>query len=194
MPASKAAAWEGWRNRKDDSVWASVVTTVLLEEDGSVRGYMKVVRDESEKRKAHDAVIESERHFRLLVQGVTDYAIFMLSPDGVVTSWNLGAQRIKGYTRDEIIGSHFSRFYPPEDIASGVPARALSTAASEGRFEAEGWRLRRDGSRFRAHVIIDAIRDETGALVGFAKITRDVTEKREADQTLEQTRAALFQS
>ncbi|BBQ03438.1 histidine kinase (plasmid) [Burkholderia sp. SFA1] len=186
---------EGWRKRKDGTAfWASIVTTVLHEDDGSLRGFVKVVRDESEKRRAHDAVIESERSFRLLVQGVTDYAIFMLSPDGKVTSWNSGAQRIKGYTAEDIVGSHFSRFYLPEDVAAGVPERALSTAAREGRFEAEGWRLRRDGSRFRAHVIIDAIRDEAGALIGFAKITRDVTEKREADETLEQTRAALLQS
>ncbi|SAK94887.1 sensor histidine kinase [Caballeronia catudaia] len=186
---------EGWRKRKDGSVfWASVVTTVLLEDDGTLHGFVKVVRDETEKRQAHDAVIESERSFRLLVQGVTDYAIFMLSPDGRVSSWNSGAQRIKGYNAEEIVGSHFSRFYLPEDVAAGVPRRALSTAASEGRFEAEGWRLRRDGSRFRAHVIIDAIHDEAGTLIGFAKITRDVTEKLEADLTLEQTRAALFQS
>ncbi|MFM0324222.1 PAS domain S-box protein [Caballeronia glebae] len=186
---------EGWRKRKDGSVfWASVMTTVLFAEDSSLRGFVKVVRDESEKRHSHDAVIESERSFRLLVQGVSDYAIFMLSPDGTVTNWNLGAQRIKGYTAEEIVGSHFSRFYLPEDVAAGIPARALSTAAAEGRFEAEGWRLRRDGSRFRAHVVIDAIHDEAGTLIGFAKITRDVTEKREADQILEQTRAALFQA
>ncbi|SAK99935.1 sensor histidine kinase [Caballeronia pedi] len=190
-----SCAIEGWRKRKDGSVfWASVVTTVLSGEDGSLQGFVKVVRDESDKRQAHDAVIESERSFRLLVQGVTDYAIFMLSPEGNVSSWNAGAQRIKGYASDEIIGSHFSRFYLPEDIAAGVPQRALNTAAREGRFEAEGWRLRRDGSRFRAHVIIDAIKDEAGTLIGFAKVTRDVTEKLEADQVLEQTRAALLQS
>ena len=186
---------EGWRRRKDGSVfWASVVTTALIKPDGHVRGFVKVVRDESEKRRAHDAVIESERRFRLLVQGVTDYAIFMLSPDGHVTNWNQGAQRIKGYATEEIVGSHFSRFYTSEDIEAGVPHRALTTAAREGRFEAEGWRVRRDGTRFRAHVVIDAIRDESGTLIGFAKITRDVTEKYEAQQTLEQTQAALFQA
>ncbi|SAK75272.1 PAS/PAC sensor hybrid histidine kinase [Caballeronia temeraria] len=190
-----SCAIEGWRKRKDGSVfWASVVTSVLLEENGEPGGFVKIVRDETEKRRAHDAVIESERNFRLLVQGVTDYAIFMLSPEGRVTSWNLGAQRIKGYAAEEILGSHFSRFYAPEDISAGVPVRALSTAASEGRFEAEGWRLRRDGSRFRAHVIIDAIHDEAGSLIGFAKITRDVTEKHEAAETLDQIRAALLQS
>ncbi|WP_250475943.1 PAS domain S-box protein [Caballeronia sp. GAFFF1] len=186
---------EGWRRRKDGSVfWASVLTTALVEADGSLIGFVKIVRDESDKRKAHDAVIESERRFRLLVEGVTDYSIFMLSPEGLVTNWNSGARRIKGYTAEEIIGSHFSRFYSPEDAAAGLPQRALRIAAREGRFESEGWRLRRDGTRFWAHVIVDAIRDETGTLIGFAKITRDVTEKREADQLLEETRAALLQA
>jgi len=186
---------EGWRRRKDGSVfWASVLTTALLEADGSLLGFVKIVRDESDKRLAHDAVIESERRFRLLVEGVTDYSIFMLSPEGLVTNWNNGARRIKGYSADEIIGAHFSRFYSPEDAAAGLPQRALDTAAREGRFESEGWRLRRDGTRFWAHVIVDAIRDETGTLIGFAKITRDVTEKREADQLLEETRAALLQA
>ncbi|BBU33305.1 hypothetical protein BTHE68_70390 (plasmid) [Burkholderia sp. THE68] len=118
----------------------------------------------------------------------------MLSPEGRVTNWNHGARRIKGYTAEEIVGAHFSRFYTAEDAAAGLPERALETAEREGRFESEGWRVRRDGTRFWAHVIVDAIRDETGSLIGFAKITRDVTEKREADQLLEQTRAALFQA
>ncbi|SAK83587.1 sensor kinase/response regulator fusion protein [Caballeronia fortuita] len=188
-------AIEGWRRRKDGShFWASVVTTAIHDAEGSLAGFLKVVRDETEKRQAHDAVIESERNFRLLVQGVTDYAIFMLSPEGKVSSWNQGAERIKGYTAEQILGSHFSRFYVPDDVVSGVPEKALSTAASEGRFEAEGWRVRRDGTRFRAHVVIDAIKDEAGTLIGFAKITRDVTERREAQRTLEQTQAALFQS
>ncbi len=193
--AHRSFETEGWRRRKDGSVfWASVLTTALIEADGSLIGFVKIVRDESDKRKAHDAVIESERRFRLLVEGVTDYSIFMLSPEGLVTNWNSGARRIKGYTAEEIIGSHFSRFYSPEDAAAGLPQRALRIAASEGRFESEGWRLRRDGTRFWAHVIVDAIRDETGTLIGFAKITRDVTEKREADQLLEETRAALLQA
>ncbi|WP_250454110.1 PAS domain S-box protein [Caballeronia sp. ATUFL_M2_KS44] len=186
---------EGWRKRKDGSVfWASVLTTSLTDRDGTLLGFVKIARDESDKRKAHDAVIESERRFRLLVEGVTDYSIFMLSPEGLVTNWNNGARRIKGYAADEIIGAHFSRFYSPEDAAAGLPQRALDTAAREGRFESEGWRLRRDGTRFWAHVIVDAIRDETGTLIGFAKITRDVTERREADQLLEETRAALLQA
>ncbi|PMS35899.1 PAS domain S-box-containing protein [Trinickia symbiotica] len=186
---------EGWRLRKDgSSFWANVVLTRLDDRDGKTIGFAKVVRDVSDKRAAHEAVVESERRFRLLVQGVTDYAIFMLSPEGYITNWNPGARRIKGYTAEEIIGSHFSRFYTPEDRAAGVPQRGLATAAREGRFEAEGWRVRRDGSRFFAHVIIDAIRNEDGALLGFAKVTRDITERRKAAEQLEQTRAQLFQS
>jgi PAS domain S-box-containing protein len=186
---------EGWRLRKDGSLfWANVVLTRLDGPDGKTIGFAKVVRDVSDKRAAHEAAIESERRFRLLVQGVTDYAIFMLSPEGYVTNWNPGARRIKGYTAEEIIGSHFSRFYTPEDRDAGVPQRGLETAAREGRFEAEGWRVRRDGSRLFAHVVIDTIRDEQGKLIGFAKVTRDITEQRKAAALLEQTRAELFQS
>ncbi|WP_250477294.1 PAS domain S-box protein [Caballeronia sp. INML1] len=190
-----SSVMEGWRKRKDGSVlWASIVTIALVDSDGAFVGFAKLARDESEKRKAHDAVIESERRFRLLVDGVSDYAIYMLSPDGFVTNWNNGARRIKGYSAQEVIGSHFSRFYTPEDAAAGLPKRTLETAAREGRFESEGWRVRRDGTRFVAHVIVDAIRDDSGALLGFAKITRDVTEKREADKLLEETKAALFRA
>ena len=135
-----------------------------------------------------------EEQFRLLVQGVTDYAIYMLDTDGRVSSWNAGAERIKGYRPDEIIGQHFSRFYTEEDRAIGLPATALKLAAEEGKFEREGWRLRKDGSRFWAHVVIDPIRDDDGEIVGFAKITRDITERMEAQKALEQAREALFQS
>lgn len=120
--------------------------------------------------------------YRLLVQGVTDYAIYMLSPQGIVSNWNAGAERAKGYKADEIIGQHFSQFYRPEDRKRGLPGRALATALDKGKFEGEGWRLRKDGSMFWAHVIIDPIRDEDGNLVGFAKITRDVTEKKRIEQ------------
>ena len=185
---------EGWRLRKDGTTfWANVVMTALRDSEGQLIGFGKVIRDVSDKRAVHDAVLKSERNFRLLVQGVTDYAIFMLSPDGHITSWNPGARRIKGYTEGEIIGSHFSRFYTPEDVGAGVPFRGLETARREGRFEAEGWRVRRDGSRFFAHVIIDAIYED-GELVGFAKITRDITERRRAGELLEQTQSALFQA
>ncbi|CAB3653887.1 Sensor histidine kinase RcsC [Paraburkholderia phenoliruptrix] len=185
---------EGWRLRKDGKVfWASVVLTALRSPDGALVGFGEIVRDMTDKKTVHEAVLESERRFRLLVDGVTDYAIFMLSPEGMVTNWNSGARRIKGYTASEIIGSHFSRFYTPEDAAKGLPQRGLAAAARDGRFEAEGWRVRKDGTRFWAHVVIDAIRDG-GTLVGFAKITRDITERMEATRLLEETRVALVQS
>jgi len=130
---------------------------------------------------------ESERRFRLFVQRVTDYAIFMMDPEGVITEWNAGAERIKGYRAAEIIGKHFSRFYTAEDREKEVPTRALATAARQGRFETEGWRVRNDGTRFWANVVIDAIHDDTGALAGFAKITRDMTERRAVEEQLRQS-------
>ncbi|MPW18270.1 PAS domain S-box protein [Paraburkholderia sp. CNPSo 3157] len=186
---------EGWRIRRDGSrFWASVVITALKDEQDHIAGFAKIVRDMTDKRIAHEAVVESEQRFRMLVDGVTDYAIFMLSPDGTITNWNAGALRIKGFSAEEVIGSHFSRFYTPEDTAAGLPERGLSIAANEGRFESEGWRLCKDGRRFWAHVVIDAIRDEDGALVGFAKITRDITERMDANRQLEETRTALFRA
>ena len=125
--------------------------------------------------------------YRLLVEAVTDYAIYMLDPAGVVTSWNPGAQRFKGYKPAEIIGQHFSRFYTEEDRKAGLPARALETAAREGKFESEGWRVRKDGTRFWAYVVIDPIRVPSGELVGFAKITRDLTERKAAEEALRQS-------
>jgi PAS domain S-box-containing protein len=187
-------AAEGWRVRKDGSrFWAMVVVDPIREGD-KVVGFAKVTRDMTEHREATLAALETERRFRLLVQGVTDYAIFMLDPEGTVTNWNTGAQHIKGYTADEIVGQHFSRFYTPEDREAGVPWKALQTAEREGRFAAEGWRQRKDGSRFWANVVIDAIHDENGALLGFAKVTRDLTERREAELELQRSQAALFQS
>src|SRR4051812_30406669 len=141
-----------------------------------------------------DAPLTDEQRFRRLIEAVTDYAIYMLDLHGTVTSWNAGAQRFKGYTPDEIIGEHFSRFYTEEDRQTNLPKRALETAAREGRFEQEGWRVRKDGTRFWAHVVIDPIRDEHGTLIGFAKITRDITERKKAQEVLEATRTALFQS
>ncbi|QJE01284.1 PAS domain S-box protein [Massilia forsythiae] len=186
---------EGWRMRKDGSrFWAHVVIDPIYDEHAQLLGFAKVTRDVTERKRAEDALRESEQRFRLLVQGVTDYAIYMLSPEGTVTNWNTGAERIKGYLQDEIVGSHFSRFYIDEDKLAGIPAHALGTASSAGRFEAEGWRVRKDGSRFWAHVIIDAIHDESGTLIGFAKITRDLTEKKRAAQALEAADKALFQA
>ncbi len=147
----------------------------------------------NEPSERESALRESERRFRLLVQGVTDYAIFMLDTEGKVTEWNSGARRIKGYTAQEIIGQHFSRFYTEEDKAAGVPWKALEQARETGRFEAEGWRVRKDGTRFWANVVIDAIHDENGTLIGFAKVTRDITERRDAQQAMEEIREQLAQ-
>ncbi|WP_052710379.1 PAS domain-containing sensor histidine kinase [Azospirillum thiophilum] len=138
--------------------------------------------------------ISGERRFQLLVDSVGDYAIYLLDPNGIVSSWNSGAARFKGYSADEIIGRHFSSFYTDEDRAAGVPQRALATALTEGRFEAEGWRVRKDGAHFWAGVVIRAIRDETGTLLGFAKVTRDLTERRKAQQALDEAREALAQA
>ena len=178
---------EGWRVRKDGSrFWASVVVDAIRNEAGELEGFAKVTRDITERRAAHEALRESERQFRLLVSGVTDYALYMLDPNGIVTSWNAGAERIKGYSADEIVGQHFSRFYTERDRAAGLPARALYTAMHEGRFEAEGYRVRKDGTLFWANAVIDPIRDEKGELIGFAKIVRDITERRNAEIALHQ--------
>src|SRR5215218_480185 len=186
---------EGWRVRKDGSrFWASVVIDRINDESGELIGFAKITRDMSDKREAQLALLDAERRFRLLVQGVTDYALYMLDPEGRVTNWNTGAERIKGYLPEEIIGEHFSRFYTPEDFEVGVPKQALETARETGRYEAEGWRMRKDGTRFWASVVIDAIRDENGELLGFAKITRDMSEKREAQLRLEESREQLFRS
>ena len=186
---------EGWRVRKDGSrFWASVVVDRINDGKGKLIGFAKITRDMTEQREAQQALLQAERGFRLLVQGVTDYAIFMLDPKGRVANWNAGAQRIKGYTPEEIVGEHFSRFYTPEDREAGVPERALETARKVGRYEAEGWRVRKDGSRFWASVVLDAIKDDDGKLIGFAKITRDMTEKREAQLRLDESREQLFRS
>jgi PAS domain S-box-containing protein len=157
----------------------------------SVRGSREQVMEQANRFLA--SLTEAGR-YQLLIEAVTDYAIFMLDPMGIVTSWNPGAQRFKGYAADEIIGQHFSRFYTEEDQQDGLPARALEVAAREGKFENEGWRVRKDGTRFWAYVVIDAIRHPSGEIVGFAKITRDLTERKETQQKLEETREALLQS
>ncbi len=186
---------EGWRVRKDGGrFWAHVVIDAIRDRSGKVVGFAKVTRDLTERKAAEQALRQSEEQFRLLVQGVTDYAIYMLDRSGKVSSWNAGAERIKGYRAHEIIGEHFSKFYTEEDRRSGVPKRGLETAVREGRFEMEGWRVRKDGETFWAHVIIDAIRDDSGEVIGFAKITRDITERLEANRALDVAREALFQA
>lgn len=187
---------EGWRVRKDGTrFWAHVVIDPILNPaTGKVLGYAKVTRDLTERREAEQALRRSEERFRLLVQGVTDYAIYMIDRDGTVTNWNAGAQRIKGYAPDEIIGQHFSLFYRPEDRANGEPERALQTAIDKGSFEKEGWRLRKNGEAFWAHVVMDPIRDDAGEIIGFAKITRDLTDRRKVEAELDAAREALFQA
>ena len=174
---------EGWRIRKDGSrFWANVVITALRDETGELVGFAKVTRDLTERREAEEALRESEERFRLLVEGVRDYAIFMLDPEGRVSTWNAGAERINGYRAREIIGQHFSRFYPEEDKRSGKPEHELEIASETGKYEEEGWRVRKDGTVFWAGVLIAAIRNKTGELVGFAKVTRDLTERRSAEE------------
>jgi PAS domain S-box-containing protein len=185
---------EGWRVRKDGSrFWASVVIDAIRDSTGELISFGKVTRDITERQAAQEALRESDRQFRLMVRSVTDYAIYMLDRNGIVTNWNAGAQRIKGYSADEIIGHHFSRFYTEQDRAAGHPARALDVARNEGRFEAEAWRLRKDGSLFWASVVIDPVLDDDGKLAGYAKITRDMTERREAQLALQKAQAQRSQ-
>ena len=174
---------EGWRLRKDGtSFWASVLINTVKDADGEISGFLKITRDLTERRRAEDALRQSEERFRLLVETVEDYAIFMLDPQGNITSWNRGAERIKGYRAEEILGRHFSTFYRPEDVRSGHPQHELAVASSEGRYQEEGWRVRKDGSLFWADVTITAVHDDSGTLRGFAKVTRDLTQRREAQQ------------
>src|SRR5215208_4020426 len=186
---------EAWRVRKDGTrFWASAVLDAVHAEDGTVIGFAKITRDLTEHRAAQVRLEESERQFRLLVNGVVDHAIFMLTPDGGVANWNAGAQHLKGYTSHEIVGQHFSRFYTEEDRAAGLPEKLLSIAKTKGKVVSEGWRVRKDGSRFWASVAIDAVRDDNGEIVGFAKVTRDLSEQRETQQKLDEAREQLFQA
>lgn len=186
---------EGWRVRKDGTrFWAHVLIDPILDDTKNVIGFAKVTRDLSDRRIAADELRQSQAQFRTLVQGVTDYAIYLLDSTGHVSSWNSGAERIKGYTANEIVGEHFSLFYTEEDRAAGEPQRNLRRAEDTGRTEQEGWRVRKDGTRFWAHVLIDRILDDDGRLVGFAKVTRDVSHQRKVAEQLEQARKELFQS
>ena len=186
---------EGWRVRKDGThFWSHVVIDPIIDPSGKLLGFAKITRDLTDRKMAEETLKQSEQQFRLLVQSVTDYAIYTLAPDGRVSNWNLGAQRIKGYRPEEIIGQHFSIFYTPEDRAAGEPQRALEIATREKRFENKAWRVRKDGTRFMAHVVVDPIWGDTGTLLGFAKITRDITEATQAQHELEQAREALFQA
>ena len=185
---------EGWRIRKDGSrFWAHVVIDPIVDPSSlRVVGYAKITRDLTERKRSADALLQSEQQFRILLQSVTDYAIYMLDSGGNVVSWNAGAERIKGYAPEEIIGRHFSTFYTEEDRAAGLPAQSLAAAARDGRYEREGWRVRKDGTRFIAHVVIDAIRNDFGEVIGYAKVTRDITERVQTQAELQQAQQTLF--
>lgn len=182
----------GWRLQKNGTrFWADVVLTAIRDESGELLGFGKVTRDLSERKRVEDALHRSEERASLFIEAVQDYAIFMLDTQGHIASWNVGAQRIKGYKAQEIMGQHFSIFYPDEDIKSGKPQMELEVAAKVGRFEDEGWRIRKDGSQFWANVIITAVRDNTGRLLGFGKVTRDFTERKRAEKAVEDSRTSL---
>src|SRR5438270_696480 len=152
--------------------------------DGTLRGFVKITRDLTARKQAEEALRQSEERMRLMIDSVKDYAIFMLDTTGKVTSWNPGAERLKGYRPGEIIGHGFERFYPEQDIRAGKPRSELEIASREGRFEEEGWRLRKDGSRFWANVVLNAVRDQRGVLVGFTKVTRDLTERKRSEEAV----------
>ncbi len=186
---------EGWRIRKDGTrFWANAILDPIIDPSGELLGFAKITRDITAKREQETALFESEQRFRMLIQSVRDYAIYMLDQNGHVTNWNSGAEVIKGYTADEIVGQHFSRFYTEEDRARGEPQFALETSLREGKYEREALRVRKDGSTFWASVVLDPIFDETGKHVGFAKITRDITDRKNAELELEEARTSLFQS
>jgi PAS domain S-box-containing protein len=183
---------EGWRVRKDGTrFWALVVIDAVRDEAGQLIGFAKVTRDLTERQFAQQSLIESERRYRRLIEAVTDYAIFQLDANGLISTWNPGAERIKGYRAEEIIGRHFSCFYTAEDQEAGVPARVLETAKREGRYEAEAWRVRKDGSRLFASVVIDPIRSDDGEIIGFAKVTRDITERQAVQSALKEAQEQL---
>lgn len=186
---------QGWLHRKDGTqLWASLALNPVVDNHGVLQGYAALIRDAGEVRRNGGGLSSTEREFRMLVQGVRDYAIYMLDPDGYITNWNAGAELIKGYTADEIIGRHFSTFYTEEDQLRGEPQRSLEAAVRENTFQNEAWRVRKDGSLFWASVVIDPIYDEHGTLLGFAKITRDITEKRRSQEKADHKRESVHQA
>jgi PAS domain S-box-containing protein len=178
---------EGLRVRKDGSLfWASVVLTALFDERGDLRAFVKITRDLTARRAAEEQLRRSEERFRTLIEAVSDYAIYMLDPSGRVTTWNSGAEQLKGYKSDEIIGQHFSLFFPEEDARAGKPQNELRVATAQGRFEEEGYRIRKDGSKFWANVVVTPVRSPQGNLLGFAKVTQDLSGRLAAEHTARQ--------
>jgi PAS domain S-box-containing protein len=185
---SGRALAEGWRLRKNGSrYWGSGEITPVKDPDGRLRGFVEICCESSDRKDRADGVARSEEAFRLLVEGIHDYAIYMLDRRGNVASWNSGARRIKGYTAEEIVGQSYARFFTPEDVAAGKPQANLEQASIRGDFEEEGWRVRKDGSRFWASVTLTALRDEKGRLRGFAKVTRDISQRRRSEELLRQS-------
>jgi rsbT co-antagonist protein RsbR len=181
---------EGWRVRKDGSwFWASLSLSPIRDRDGSLSGYAMVVRDHTERRETEQALLGMEK----MLDSITDYEVIRLDPDGTIRSWNPGAQRLKQYTRDEVLGHHVSMFYAEEDVRAGLAERELAAAKQEGRFETEGWRVRKDGSRFWANVVLSPITDDTGTLVGFVKVARDLTERREQERLVQRQRDEILE-
>lgn len=185
----------GWLHRKDGSqLWAMLAVSPVKDDGGEIQGFAATIRDVADKQTGDDIISNAERQFRMLVQGVRDYAIYMLDPEGYITNWNSGAEIIKGYAADEIIGKHFSTFYSEEDRLRGEPQRCLETALRDSTFQNETWRFRKDGTRFWASIVIDPIYDENGVLIGFAKITRDITDKRLTQEKADRQRESMHQS
>lgn len=185
---------EGWRVRKDGTrFWANVVITAWKDQAGKLLGYLKITRDLTERQEAEIALRDSEERFRHLVMSVKDYAFILIDTEGYVQSWNPGAEHIKGYRSEEIIGKHFSIFYPREAIDKGWPEQELLLARTRGRFEDEGWRVRKDGSQFWANVVITPFKTDSGVLRGFWKITRDLTEPKMAEDRLRRSNKELEQ-
>jgi PAS domain S-box-containing protein len=180
---------EGWRIRKDGTrFWANVIITALRDKNADLIGFSKVTRDLTERRAHEERLRQSEERFRLLLEGVEDTAVFMLDPDGQVASWNAGAQKIMGYLPEEVIGHSFERFFPPEDIEKGRPAEELRQATLNRRSEERGWRMRKDGTRFWADVVVTVLHDADGKVRGFAKVTRDLSERKRMEGLEEQGR------
>lgn len=189
------AEHEGWRTRRDGTLfWAHSILDAIRDAKGNVIGFAKISRDITAHHQAQQELIDSERQFRLLTSNLTDCALYMLDLNGIVVSRNAGAERIKGYAARDVIGTHFSRFYAEADRAAGLPARALGRAFETGKYAAEGWRVKKDGSMFWASVVIELLRDETGKAIGYAKITRDITDRREAKNALDAAHLQLIRS